>query len=650
MRCLTLALLSWNQSSLLAPGRLEFSSLWALLLLTVVALLRLEIQRRKLKASLACFRALAESLPKLVWSCDGQGRVQYYNPLWSEYGGLQFQPGRDWDWGGLIHPDELEVTQRTWRQCLQSGHHFEARLRLRARDGRYRWFRSRARAILDDGGRITGWVGSNTDIQELEVQVRERTEELLQVQQLARVGSWTFDIQSDRVEWTPELFRIMGLEEGLGAPDYHQQEKLLSPESWARVKVAVELCCSQGVPYELLVQLNRPDGRQGWGVTRGRICPDDPNRLQGTFQDVTELKASENLLREFIRHAPAAIAMLDLDMRYLQTSQRWLLDFKLGDVDLTGRSHYEVFPDLPPRWRAIHQRVLQGAVETCEEDPYPRSDGSIEWLQWECRPWRDGSGQIGGAIFFVQVITERKLLEMMILEQKAELERSNQELEQFAYVASHDLQEPLRAVAGCGQILQQRFQAQLQGQGSELIGHIVDGAARMQALIRDLLAYSRVNSRDSKRELVDCQQALQHALSMLEASIRENSAQIHFPALPSLPGDLVQLQLLFQNLLTNSLKYRSRQPLQIEIEVEELGNDWLFHFGDNGIGIESQYFERIFLIFQRLHTREQYPGNGLGLALCRKIVEGHGGKIWVTSEPGRGTTIHFTLSRGVVHG
>ena len=354
-----------------------------------------------------------------------------------------------------------------------------------------------------------------------------------------------------------------------------------------------------------------------------------------------ELRTNEGLLREFITHAPAAIAMLDLHLHYLQASNRWLSDYKLIDKNIVGRSHYEMFPDLPDRWKQMHQRVLAGAVERCDEDPYPRADGGVEWLQWEARPWRRSDGRIGGLIFFTQVITSRKELELKLVRQNQELARSNSDLQQFAYVSSHDLQEPLRAVAGCLEILQRRYKGNIDEKADELIFHAVDGAKRMQILINDLLAFSRVGT--STRAMISSEHALQAALANLQRGIAETGAQITSDQLPEVYADHAQLTLLFQNLLGNAIKYRQAKTPRIGIATQREGDFWKFSIRDNGIGIEPRYFERIFGLFQRLHSRSQYAGTGIGLAICKKIVERHGGAIGVESVPDKGSCFHFTL-------
>jgi light-regulated signal transduction histidine kinase (bacteriophytochrome) len=224
------------------------------------------------------------------------------------------------------------------------------------------------------------------------------------------------------------------------------------------------------------------------------------------------------------------------------------------------------------------------------------------------------------------------------------LRRSNKELEQFAYVASHDLQEPLRVITGYLQLIERRYTEKLDDDGRQFIDYVVEAVNRMQQLISDLLQYSRVGSRGLPIKPSDMGAAVREALDALQKMIEETDAVVRCDPLPTVPADGRQLVQLFQNLIGNSIKFRSpeRKP-EIYVSARREDEGWKFSVGDNGIGIEPQYWEQIFVIFQRLHTRQKYPGTGIGLAVCKKIVERHGGRIWLDSRPGEGTTFHFTL-------
>jgi light-regulated signal transduction histidine kinase (bacteriophytochrome) len=238
-----------------------------------------------------------------------------------------------------------------------------------------------------------------------------------------------------------------------------------------------------------------------------------------------------------------------------------------------------------------------------------------------------------------------RLAEAEIQEKALALERSNAELEQFAYVASHDLQEPLRKVTSFCQMLERRYAGQLDERGEQYIAFAVDGAKRMQALINDLLSFSRVGRVERPHELVDFGELVAHTASSLAVSIEESGTTVEVDGrLPVVYGEPTLLGLVLQNLISNAIKFRSAEPPRVRVSAHRVANVWEFAVSDNGIGIEPEYADRIFIIFQRLHARDAYEGTGIGLAMCRKVIEHHGGHIWLQTSPnGNGSTFRFTL-------
>lgn len=377
---------------------------------------------------------------------------------------------------------------------------------------------------------------------------------------------------------------------------------------------------------------------------------DQEGRVIGSSKTVRDISAkmrAEEHSRLVLEAAPVAMIVVDragcITLVNAQTERL----FGYERRELIGGKVDQL---LPQSVRARHEHLREGFMI----DPQTRAMGAGRDLfalrkngtefpvEIGLTPMRTGEG-----IFVVASIidiTERKRTENILTRQRVEMERSNKDLEQFAYVASHDLQEPLRSVAGCVQLLRKYYQARLDERADQFIAYSVDGCTRMQSLIDDLLTFSRIGRLEGPVRSVHCSQALATAIKNLSGAIEESGAEISTDELPIVSGEASQLIMLFQNLVGNAIKFRKPGECpRIHVGAGRDGAWESFSVRDGGIGIEPKYFDRIFGVFQRLHSRSEYPGTGIGLAVCNRIVERHGGRIWVESGPGQGTTFHFTL-------
>jgi PAS domain S-box-containing protein len=410
-----------------------------------------------------------------------------------------------------------------------------------------------------------------------------------------------------------------------------------------------------------------PDGSVTWASTTKQLWHDGDGAILGTFgisRDVTARRLTEDRLREseqrlqsILDNTSAVIYMKDRAGRYLLINRQYETLFHRTREQMLGKTDYDIFPQAAAdAFRVNDLRALESEMPLEFEEQAPQDDGLHDYLSIKFR-LLDAAGQPYAVCGISTDITERKRAVEELKRTAAELARSNADLEQFAYAASHDLQEPLRMVACYLQLIERRYKGRLDASADEFIQFAVDGAKRMQELINDLLAYSRVGRHGKPFAPTACAEALRQAMANLRVALTEAGAVVTHDNLPYVLGDATQLIQLFQNLLSNALKFRSARPLEIHVAAcphppaaasARSGSSappahWVVSVRDNGIGIDPEHFERIFVIFQRLHTRDQYPGSGMGLAICKRIVERHGGEIWVESQPGQGATFHFTL-------
>ena len=376
---------------------------------------------------------------------------------------------------------------------------------------------------------------------------------------------------------------------------------------------------------------------------------------QSMIQDV---EAAERELNEIERSQSKRryriVSEFASDWNYWQGPDQEMLYVSPASQDITGYPSEEFYgaPDLLDALIDPEDRSLwksHNAEELAEKGPgqlefrIRTKEGEVRWVSHFCKPVHDHNGKFLGVCGSNRDITIQKRAEEAVEVKTQELLRSNAELEQFAYVASHDLQTPLRAISGYLNLLTKRYEGKLDGDADRFIERTNQNVLRMQRLINDLLTYSRITTRAHPFQPTDCNQLVQEVVEVLQPVLEESSGRVVPEPLPTVMADGSQLLQLFQNLIGNAIKFKDHKPPEVHIDAERADKGWLFSVRDNGIGIDPQYAERIFLIFQRLHTVDQYPGTGIGLAICKKIVERHGGEIWVESKVGEGATFKFLI-------
>jgi PAS domain S-box-containing protein len=394
----------------------------------------------------------------------------------------------------------------------------------------------------------------------------------------------------------------------------------------------------------------RRDGSRFWAnvvITAARNTSGSLLGFSEISRDISQRKETEAKYRGLLEAAPDAMVVVNQDGEIVLLNVQAEKQFAYHRDELVGQKVKNIIPEgfaerlLADGLRSVEDALAQ-QIGTGIELTGRRKDGSDFPIEIMLSPLESPQGILVTAA--IRDITERKKSEQQLVKTVGELKRSNDELAQFAYVASHDLQEPLRMVASYTQLLAKRYKGRLDSEADEFIGYAVDGSNRMQGLIQDLLAYSRAGTDGKALREVSSEKALEQALANLRATIQESGAVVTHDSLPAITSDDTQLVQVFQNLVGNAIKYRSAEVPHVHVSATKNGGkECIFSVRDNGLGIDTQYFGRIFVLFQRLHGREEFKGTGIGLTICKKIVERLGGRIWVESQLEKGATFYFAL-------
>lgn len=587
-----------------------------------------------------------------------------------------------WFLKNRIHPDDLAHTVACTTDIYESGGSGSVEFRMIAKDGRILDVESHSSIILDENGMPIGACGVIMDITERKQAQMELSHANAQLEDQHRrlnniisnvpgaVYETVIDVEANALRTTfmsDYAEKMLGYtpEEWQSNPQFWR-EVVVHPDDWNNIhQRAIEVAEGNG-SGSAQFRCIRKDGTiidteasfnfvlQNQEVTSFGVLTDITARKQ--FEDKIahlsyKLKQQHERLESIVANVPGIVYEVaetprDRQQRvvYLSPYAEKMLGYSMKDMLSVPNIFHEI----------MHPEDVEPAIADAAKLYEERQTGSIQYrvktqedqtlhLESYGSVVLDDNDRPIGAIGVVMDITQRKEAEQQLERYMDELHRSNQELEQFAYVASHDLQEPLRKIKSYLQLIERRYADQLDDDGKEFITYAVDGATRMRALISDLLAYSRVQRNQGQLASIDLNAVVTNVLDTLELKIAKSKATVNYQHLPIIDGNQQQMTQLFQNLLSNALKFRRDVPPVIAVNCEAVGDMWMFCVRDNGIGIDPEQTDRIFTIFQRLHQREAYPGTGIGLAICKRVVENHGGQIWVESQLGIGSTFYFTL-------
>ncbi len=606
------------------------------------------------------FRDLVDSTDGIVWEADA--KTFCFNTISSNAQRLLGYPAEDWltpgFWASHIHPDDAEATVQYCASCTGRLEDHDFEYRFIAQDGRFVWLRDIVKVIAENGEPrwLRGLMIDITEKKAVADALRTSTDLLEYSQSAAKVGGWELTVATGHLFWTAETYNIHQANPLEFNPTVDAGVSYFLPESREQITQALDQAIGQGLGYALELQTYTTKGNLIDVYTTCTVSLKDgkPYKLTGIFQDVTAqktalraLQRSQSELESVIGNAMDAIINLDADHKISLFNPAAEKMFGYHADDMLGQPLDRL---IPTRFVRAHDAHIDGFSATQTRSRVMGRAGEIKALRANGEEFfiepSISQMRIGNEKMFTVMmrdISDRVHANAKLKAMNLELVRSNADLEQFAYVASHDLQEPLRSVSSSVQLLKRRYHDALDDRANEFIAHAVGGVQRMQAVIDDLLAYSRVASGPRVMKAADLEGVFQVALENLQLSLTASQATITHDPLPTLRANPLHIGQLFQNLIGNALKFRGDAPAVVHVGAVNLGTEWQFSVADQGIGIAPEYFERIFKLFQRLHTRTEYDGTGIGLTICQKIVERHGGRIWVEPNLGQGCTFFFTL-------
>jgi len=533
-------------------------------------------------------------------------------------------------------------------------------------EGKHCWVNTNKWPVFDtDGKTVVGLFGISRDITDrirAEEQVRSSMEKLNEAQRIAQVGNWELDLIGGQLFWSDEIFNLFEIDKARFGASYEAFLNAIHPEDRDKVNLAYTRSLETREAYEIMHRLLMADGRIKWVNERCETIYDEKGkalRSVGTVQDITGRKLAEAalaqqelLLRTIFDALPVGVWVTDAQGNITKGNEAsqtiWAGARYVGLAqygEYRGWWHDSGKLIAPEEW-GLARAVTRGEVALNEVIDIQCFDGTRKTILNSCLPLRNDDDEIVGAIAVVQDISDRIEFEMRLKEKSEALQRSNSDLERFAYSVSHDMRQPLRAVSGHLQLLQRSLRDKLDDDDRENMNFALEGAKRMDSMIVSLLDYSRVGRKTEAKAWLSSRETLDEALGFLEPLMHDTAAQVSVAGeWPQVYASRDELTRLFQNLIGNGIKFcEPGKTPQVEVESVIAADNWRVTVRDHGIGIDPQQIDRLFQFFSRLQSRTRFDGTGMGLALCRRIVEHHGGRVWVESEgEGKGSTFSFEM-------